>query len=364
MPRSGTNAHVHTNHSFSVFASPEAAAAAASDAGLEGVGVNDFFTTSAFPAFRAACERLRLPAVYCCECISMDAGAESAGDLFNDPANPGRIYLSAKAITTPDDPAAQAVLADIRASQEARNRALVARVDAHVRATAGVPGPTWQDVVGQTPHGNTTERHVAKAILLHIRSRGLDYARVVGEAPKGDDAAQQNQIRGCLLKTGKACYVPEDRAAFPTVERLRDAFLGLGAIPVYPVLGNPLTACERDIPALFDRLERWGFRAVELISNRNTDDRVAAVVAECARRGWPVCDGTEHNTPAMEPMHTKWIADPRFAAAFRSGFCVLLGHQILVAAGRPGYVDRRGQLVPGGLDACHAAGAAALAAAA
>jgi hypothetical protein len=364
MPRLGTNAHVHTNHSFSVFRSPEEAVQAAVDAGLEGVGVNDFFTTSAFAPFAAAAKQARLPVVYCCECISMDAAAEAAGELYNDPANPGRIYLSAKAITTPADAGAQAVLTAIRASQETRNQALVAKVDAHFRAKAGTAGPTWADVTGQTPHGNTTERHVAKAILTRIRAAGLDYATVVGEAPKGDDAGQQNQIRGALLKAGKACYVPEDRAAFPTVEKLRDAFLGLGSIPTYPVLGNPLTACEKDIPALFDRLERWGFRAIELISNRNTDDRVAAVVAECAKRGWPVCDGTEHNTPAMEPMLTKWVLDARFAQAFRDGYCVHLGHQELVAAGKPGYVDRQGRPVAGGYAACLAAGRNALAASA
>ena len=355
-----TNAHIHTNHSFSVFASPQAVVDAAVAAGLSGVGVNDFFTTSGFAEFRAAAARARLPTVYCVECISMDAQAEQAGELYNDPANPGRIYLGGKGIARPDAPRAQAVFAEIRRHQEARNRALVAKADAHIRAKGFAAGPAWQDVVGQTPHGNTTERHVAKAILGRIRELGgADaYAAIVGEAPKGDDAGQQNQIRAQLLKAGKPCYVPEDRAAFPSVEVLRDAFLSMGAVPTYPILGNPVTACEKDIPALFDRLDRWGFRAVEVISTRNTDDRLLAIIAECARRGWPVSDGTEHNTPAMEPMLTKWAADPRFEPAFSDGFAVFLGHQRLVEQGQPGYVDAAGARLPGGLERCRAAGRA------
>jgi hypothetical protein len=360
--RRGTNSHVHTNHSFSVFTSPAAAAEAAAAAGLEAVGINDFFTVSGFAEFRTACTRLALPALYCCECISMDAAAEAAGELYNDPANPGRIYLSAKGIARPDDVAGNAVLAEIRRHQDTRNRALVERVAAHFQKTAGHTGPTWAEVVEQTPHGNTTERHVAKAILATIQRSASgtafaeSYARIIGEPPKSDPAQQQIQIRNCLLKAGKPCYVPEDRAAFPSVERLRDAFLALGAIPTYPVLGNPLTAGEKDISRLFDRLDGWGFRAIELISNRNTDDRVAAVVAECARRGWPVCDGTEHNTPAMEPMLTKWVLDPRFAQAFRDGMAVNLGHQELVGSGQPGYVNASGAIVPGSLAACRSLG--------
>lgn len=360
--RRGTNSHVHTNHSFSVFTSPAEAAQAAAAAGLEAVGINDFFTVSGFTEFRTACARLALPALYCCECISMDSAAEAAGELYNDPANPGRIYLSAKGIARPDDAAGNAVLAEIRRHQDTRNRALVERVAAHFQKTAGQTGPTWAEVIDQTPHGNTTERHVAKAILATIQrlapgpAFAETYLQIVGEPAKSDPAQQQIQIRNCLLKAGKPCYVPEDRAAFPSVERLRDAFLALGAIPTYPVLGNPLTACEKDISALFDRLDRWGFRAIELISNRNTDDRVAAVVAECARRSWPVCDGTEHNTPAMEPMLTKWVLDPRFAQAFRDGMAVQLGHQELVGSGQTGYVNVRGAIVPGSLAACRSLG--------
>jgi sugar phosphate isomerase/epimerase len=122
------------------------------------------------------------------------------------------------------------------------------------------------------------------------------------------------------------------------------------------VLGNPVTGGEKDLAALCDRLAQWGYHALELIPPRNTDDRVAAVIAEAGKRGWPVFDGSEHNTPAMEPLRSKWGMDERFRPYFHDSALVLLGHQALVKSGRPGYLDREGRPVPGGFAACQVAG--------
>lgn len=354
--RRGTNIHVHSNHSFSVFGSATAAVAAALQAGVDIFGLNDFFTTAGAVEFRAACAIAQLPSVLSLECIAMDHAAQAAGVLLNDPANPGKVYLCGKGVTQPDEPEANRSLAALRGHQERRNRALISKADTHVRAALGVAGPTWQDVIGQTPAGNTTERHVAKAIQLSLQRLTGDYAvnfsAVVGETPKPSPADQQNQIRNQLLKAGKPCYVAEDPAAFPEVADLRRIFLRLGAIPVYPVLGNPITTGEQDIPALFDRIAAWGFHAIELIPARNTDTRVAAVLEEAAKRHWPVCDGTEHNTPAMEPLLTQWGLDARFAPRFREGALVLLGHQSLHHKGVPGYLDEQGHPRPHGYETC------------
>jgi hypothetical protein len=364
--RRGTNLHVHCDHSFSVFPSATAAVAEAVRAGVEVLGLNDFFTTAGGAEFHAACQVAQMPGVLSLECIAMDREAQAAGTLLNDPANPGKVYLCGKGVTQPDEAEANRQLAGLRAHQERRNRALVARADAQVRARLGGPGPTWQDVVGQTPAGNTTERHVARAIQLALRrlaAEGRDYAAdftaLVGDAPRPADADQQNQIRGHLLKAGKPCYEPEDPAAFPAVSELRGIFLRLGAVPFYPVLGDPVTSGEQDIPALFDRIAAWGFHAVELIPARNTEARVAAVLAEAAKRQWPVCDGTEHNTAAMEPMLTRWGMDERFRPRFREGALVLLGHQSLHRKGAPGYVDEQGRPRPHAYATCLAEGARA-----
>ncbi|MBA3685365.1 MAG: hypothetical protein H0W72_09005 [Planctomycetes bacterium] len=362
--RRGTNLHVHSNHSFGVFRSPSEAAWNAAKAGVEAFGLNDFFTVAGHDEGQRAARILALPTVTCLECIALDATTAAAGTLINDPANPGKVYLCGKAVTNPGDAGANRRLAELRGHQERRNRALIAKVDERFRALIDRAGPLWDDVAVQTPAGNTTERHVARAVVRrlqvladeHVGTFDQLFATVVGVAPKPLDADRQNQVRAELLKAGKSCYAPEDPAAFPDVAGLRTIFLGLGAIPVYPVLGNPITGGESDIPALFARIASWGFHAVELIPARNTDDRVAAVLGECQRRGWPVCDGTEHNTPAMEPMLTKWGMDERFRPQFREGALVLLGHQALRARGEPGYIDANGAPAADGYRRCLAEG--------
>ena len=362
----GTNTHVHTNYSFAAFDSPAQAAWEAYQAGVEIFGINDHYTVDGHHEFRQACAIVGIPACFSIEVVAMDREAEAAGDLLNDPGNPGRIYLTGKGVTTANNEQARATLEELRHHQEVRNQAMVKAVANHFKQKIGLPGPSWEDVVSQTPLGNTTERHIARASVWqlrnHAQSQNKDFATLYqtlcGQAPKDDDAGQQNQLRSCLLKSGKPCYVEEAPEAYPDLAGLRQLFLDLGAIPCYPILGNPITAGEEDVSALCDRLDAWGIHALELIPSRNTDDRVAAVLAEAEKRGWPVFDGTEHNTPTMEPLITQWGADPRFRPYFRTSSLVLLGHQSLASNGEVGYVDRQGRRCEDSFARCLAAGKA------
>ena len=367
----GTNTHVHTNYSFSAFASPAEAAALAWASGVEVFGINDHYTIDGHPEFREACAALDLPATFSIESVAMDREAASAVSSSTIQGTPGRTYLCGKGVTKLNSDTAAATLRELRQHQETRNRAMVAAVDAHFQAVLNAAGPSWNDIVDQTPLGNTTERHIARAgceriaaIAAERSESGSDwYAKLVGaELPNGD-ADAQNTFRSKLLKSGKPCYVDEDPAAYPALPDLRDLYLQLGAIPTYPVLGNPLTGGETDIPALCDHLAARGIYALELIPSRNTDDRVAAVLDEAAKREWPVFDGTEHNTPSMDPLLTTWGSDPRFRPAFRATAAeVLLGHQRLIAGGELGYLSADGHPRDGGYQACLAAGSLSAAA--
>ena len=357
----GINCHVHTNYSFASFRSPAEAAWLAYREGVEVFGINDHYTVDGHDEFAQACAVAGLPAVFSVEIVAMDRAAEAEGVLLNDPGNPGRVYLCGKAVTDPGNAAAAATLTALRRHQEARNRAMVQALDARFRERLDEPGPDWAAVVDQTPCGNTTERHIARAAVARLAAGDepdARFERLCGAAPDGDDAARQNQLRSCLLKAGKPCYIDEDPAAYPDVATVRELFLQLGAIPTYPVLGNPVTPGEADIPALCDRLAEWGFHALELITSRNTAERVAAVVAAAEHRGWPVVDGTEHNTAAMVPLINELGSDPRFLPRLRQGARVLLGHQARRAAGEPGYVDATGTPVADGYAACASAGEA------
>ena len=354
-PRRGTNGHIHTSESFSVFRSPTEAVWQAAREGIAVLGINDHYTVAGHEEFRRACEVAGIAATFSLEAVAMDREAAEAGLKLNDPDNPGRIYLCGKGVTRvpPESSPEMRSLARMRAALERRNREITGKVAKLFRDRLGADGPTWENVVALTPRGNATERHVAYAVLLRLRAlaekQGKPLAEIMtalcGAAPPagGDDATLQILLRAKLLKAGAPCYVPEDAEAFVSVAELRRIFLAFGSIPTYPVLGNPVLAGEQNIEALLDRWEALGFYAVEVIPHRNTRERLEEIVFTAQRRWWPVFNGTEHNTPETRPMLDPFALDPEFEPWFRRSTAVLLGHQRLVAQGEPGFVDLEGR---------------------
>ena len=351
----GTNCHIHTSESFSVFRSPTEAVWQAAREGLAVLGINDHYTIAGHAEFRRACEIAGVAAAFCFEAVAMDRAAEAQGVLLNDPDNPGRVYLCGKGVTRipPDSSIEMQNLERMRAALERRNREMTEKVAALFKDRLKTDGPTWESVRGLTPRGNATERHVAWAALARLRewaaTRGISVSEAIavccGAAPPAgaDDAALQIFLRAKLLKAGAPCFVRESEEAFVSVEELRRIFLAFGSIPTYPVLGNPVTSGERDIEALLDLLETAGFYAVEAIPHRNTRERLSEIVSTARRRCWPVFNGTEHNTPEAKPILDPFALDPEFEPWFRESTLLLLGHQRLVSQGEAGYVDLEGR---------------------
>jgi hypothetical protein len=285
----------------------------------------------------------------------MDRAAEASRLLLNDPDNPGRVYLCAKGITRipPDSSIAAQSLARMCAAIELRNREMTVKVAQLFRERLDDEGPAWEDVRALTPRGNTTERHVGWAALVRLRAiaaaRGAPVTEVIERCcaaapPAGaDDAALQIFLRARLLKAGAPCFVRETDDAFVSSEELREIFLAFGAIPTYPVLGNPVTSGERDVEALLDRLEASGFYAIEVIPHRNTRARLAEIVSAARRRWWPVFNGTEHNTPEARPLLDPFALDSEFEPWFRQSAALLLDHQVSVSRGEPGFVGEDGR---------------------
>jgi len=350
----GTNCHIHTSESFSVFRSPSEAVWQAAREGIAVLGINDHYTVAGHEEFRRACEIAGIAAGFSIEAVAVDREAADAGLKLNDPDNPGRIYLCGKGITRYPDSSTPEMqnLARMRAALERRNRQITVKVEQLFRDRLGVDGPTWENVVALTPRGNATERHVAFAVLLTLRElareQGKPLAELVtalcGVAPPhaGDDAALQIFLRAKLMKAGAPCFVPEDPDAFVSVAELRKIFLAFGSIPTYPILGNPVLAGEQNIEALLDRLESMGFYAVEVIPTRNTRERLGEIVSAARRRSWPVFNGTEHNTPESRPLLDPFALDPEFEPWFFQSTALLLGHQRCVARGQKGFVDSEG----------------------
>ena len=350
----GTNCHIHTSESFSVFRSPAEAVWQAAREGLAVLGINDHYTVAGHPEFRRACEVAGIDAGFSIEAVAVDREAAEAGLKLNDPDNPGRIYLCGKGITRypAESLPEMRTLARMRSALDRRNRDITVKVMELFRDRLGADGPTYEDVVALTPRGNATERHVAFAVLKRLRelaeTQGKPLADIIavccGTPPPagGDDATLQIFLRAKLLKSGAPCFVREDPDAFVSVADLRGIFLAFGSIPTYPILGNPVLAGEQNIETLLDRLETMGFYAVEVIPTRNTRERLAEIVVAAQRRWWPVFNGTEHNTPESRPLLDPFALDPEFEPWFRRSSALLLGHQRLVAEGKLGFVDLQG----------------------
>jgi hypothetical protein len=95
----GTNCHIHTSESFSVFRSPAEAVWQAARENLAVLGINDHYTIAGHEEFRRACELAGIAAAFSLEAVAMDREAQAQGLLLNDPDNPGRVYLCGKGVT-------------------------------------------------------------------------------------------------------------------------------------------------------------------------------------------------------------------------------------------------------------------------
>jgi hypothetical protein len=356
----GINTHVHTSKSFSFFDSPADAVWQGYLARVAVLGINDHNTVAGHEEFGKAAKTLGIRPVFSMETLAVWGEAAEAGAVVNDPASPGRAYLSAKGITRDLAPGSKGAKEFAQ-----RSAALIELAEAAAKKAAETiakrlklrPSIAWDDVLAATPHGQPTERHVALIAARFLEKAFPDpaerrdaAARLAGEEPPAgvveDAAGFQDFLRAALLGAGKAARAKDPAGAFPPLERAVSLALELGAVPAYPVLGNPVTPWEEDIERLLDRLEGLGIHAVEVMPDRNTRERLLEIVRAAAARGLPVFNGTEHNRKAPAPLVDRFFFDDDFRPHFERGARVLLGHQALRAAGEEGYVREDGTLPP------------------
>ncbi|MDD2486172.1 MAG: hypothetical protein PHD91_03820 [bacterium] len=353
--RGGINTHVHTSASFSVFRSPGEAAWQAFMNGVMVFGINDHYTIAGHKEFAEACNLLGIKALFSIEALALDEAAQAVGRRFNDPNNPGRIYLSGKGVVKDLKPGSreEALLSGMRQSLERRNRLMVEKVSSILSEADPNIHLDFDDVLLLTPAGNATERHIAQAVETAIEGRfGSEsetaaFLSSLADVPEADiptaGARRQNFIRDRLLKSGRPAFVPESPDAFISLDDMVLLFRGYGAIPAYPVLGNPNTEGESDLRALFEEMKSRGIFAVEVIPNRNDRERLEQIVRAAAAAAMPVFNGTEHNTRDTQPLLDKFALDPEFKGIFARGAAVLLAHQHLSRERGVGYLDANGR---------------------
>jgi len=354
--RHGVNLHLHTNESFSVFNSPTEMAWKGYMAGLEVLGINDHYTIEGHKEFQEACKILGIKAAFNIEAMAMFEEAKNNSERYNDPKNPGRTYLCGKGVVHDLEPGSpsEKLLKAMRTAFRRRCEEITEKMNTLLKEVDPSIGLSFEDVLRLTPRGNTTERHIAQAVTKLVNrmfpkpeNRREFLTRLVGRFDEKDLLSEdlfQDLIRNKLLKASGPAYVEEPPEAFPNIYDIVHLFRDYGAIPTYPVLGNPVTEKEKDLDLLFDELEGYGIFCIEVIPKRNTRKRLHEILKVARKHEFPVFSGTEHNTKTPEPLLDKFSKDPQFQPIFRQGAYLILGHQFLSTYAQKGYEDSAGKL--------------------
>ena len=335
------NAHIHTPYSFSAFSSIAEALDKAVEEGVKVVGINDFYSTDGFAAWKEGCTARRLFPLFGIEFISLNEEDQAAGLRVNDPNNPGRTYLSGKGLAFPvtvsGEPLQQ--LEAVKAESNAQVERMCGKLNEWLKTEGKDIVLDFNEIRETLTMGSIRERHLAKALRMALErcpvGAGHDVLGSVIPDLIGDPAKVENTLRSKLLKAGGPAFVPEDPKAFlpmATVQRIIEA---AGGIPTYPFLGDDakgnFTDFEADLQRAADTLKKRGFRSVEFITTRNTTAVLEQYAGYLEDEGFIVTFGSEHNTPAMEPLRLRTrdaaeLSDKLKAVNWR-GACAVAAHQ-------------------------------------
>lgn len=319
------NAHIHTPYSFSAFSSVGEALEHAAEEGVKVVGINDFYSMDGYGEWKEGCAARGLYPLFGIEFISLNAEDQAAGLRVNDPNNPGRTYISGKGLAYPvilkGEPLRK--LEAVRAESNRQVEQMCAKLNEWLKAEGKPVQLDFNEIREKLTKGSIRERHLAKALRLAM------------EPDAENPAKLENELRSKLLKAGGPAFVPESPEAFLPMKTVQEIIEAAGGIPTYPFLADDakgnFTDFEGDLMKAADTLKKRGFRSVEFITTRNTTAVLEQYAGYLEDEGFIVSFGSEHNTPAMEPvkLHTRDAAElsDKLKAINWRGACAIAAHQ-------------------------------------
>lgn len=358
------NAHMHTPYSFSAFERVEDALDRAVAEDVKVVGVNDFYTTEAYEEWASGCKMRKLVPLYGIEFIGLNELDQKKGLRVNDPGNPGRTYISGKGLANPvnlSEPYASQ-LAGVRKEANNQVEAMSAKMQELLNSKNIAIKFDFDAIKEDLTKGMVRERHLAKAVRMKVYEYAADNKMKISELFESifdgkqlkstveNHAGVENEIRRNLLKAGGAAFVPETPEAFLPVVTVKNIIIASGGIPTYPFLADDpngnYTDFENDLERVAQQLTERGFHSVEFITTRNDVELLEKYASYLHEKGFVITFGSEHNTPAMEPIelfarHSTPLTEKLMKINYE-GACVIAAHQHLVAQGLGGYVDEDG----------------------
>jgi hypothetical protein len=331
--------------------------------GIQVLGINDFYTTDGYAEFAELALKYKIFPLFNIEFMALQSDEQAKGIRVNDPANPGRTYMSGKGLSYPVniEKAQLALLEQVQRESNVQTEDMVDKLNAFlIELNAGFSF-TFDDLKAKYAKNMLRERHIAKALRTAIdekfstpEKKKTFYTRVFsGKEVKSDlnDATGlENEIRGNLLKTGGRAFVPEDPKAFLSLKQVNDVIISAGGIPCYPVLlddpkGN-FTDFEGDKEELYRKLVEKKIFSLELIPGRNDFSILKDFVQFFRSKNFLISFGTEHNTPQLDPVKVSCRGgvelDEELNRIGYEGACIIAAHQYRIANGEEGYLDVNG----------------------
>jgi PHP domain len=352
------NNHIHTPYSFSAFQSVTEAVQKAVAEDVRILGINDFYVCDGYGEFMDRCVEFGVFPLLNIELIGISKPDQENGIRVNDPANPGRTYISGKGLTFPSIlPASQAD--KLKTIIEESNR----QVDEMIHLLNKYLAKQELDIVlsveeimEKKAENLLRERHVAQMLRLKLEEKAENdlefyellnavYAGASFHKKRSDISGTEEELRARLLKAGAPAFVPEDEKAFLPMETIIGIIKDAGGIPTYPLLldgaGDTITEFEHGKEQLFKKLTERGFSSIEFIPGRNELAKLKEYAEYFYKKGFVISFGTEHNTSAMLPLTVSCKGgvelDSSLMEISYKGAAYVAAHQYLVAKRGPAY---------------------------
>jgi hypothetical protein len=351
-----TNGHLHTPYSFSAFSTTEQSVQLASKEGLKVAGINDFNTVKGYADWAKDCDRYGIIPLFNIEMIGLNTEDQINDIKVNDPSNPGRTYISGKGLSTAQLPGeVSRWLNDAIEKNNKQSEAMTKLLNKHLEKSQAPFSLNYEEIFQKLTMGQVRERHLARALRIKAEDAFNDrqtlksfFEKITGKNFVSLDAASvENTLRGALLKSGGPAFIPEDPNSFASLDTIRNLILKAKGVPTYPFLGDALngacTGFEENLESTMGKLKERGFFSTEFITTRNSMDYLEQTAQRLWENGFLVTLGTEHNTPAMEPMVPAAKGNTAITGKLQlinvMSLCILIAHQYLTGKTGEGWLN-------------------------
>ena len=303
------NNHIHTTYSFSPY-SPTAAVFAARAEGLATCGIVDHDSIGGAREFIQAGEIVGIPTTIGIETRVSFSETPLKDRRTNNPDQIGNSYMVLHSVPHDKIERVQAYFAPLREKRNARNRKMVAWINA-LYADDGVSLDFERDVLPLSQYaggGSVTERHLMLALARQLIS--LSKASLPEHASELEIMLAEYDLVGSLKKDCiPKVFIPATDECPSLSEIVR--FAGeVGGILAYAYLGDVTASVTGDKKAqkfeddyldeLFAVISEAGIRAVTYMPTRNTQAQIERLRVLCDRYGMLQISGEDINSPRQK----------------------------------------------------------------